>query len=114
MIHRVVLDVQLAETQAIGQARAPHQRRKARIEARAGLARDRQDLAVPPEVLRPPLDLLAGHPDGRIVVDRLQGAQTFLADPQGLGGKSGFTQMTLQSDERAHTASEHRAFQSEI
>ena len=58
MVHRVVLDVQLADAEPLGQAVAAHERREAGVETGARLAGDRQQLAVAPEVLRPLLDLL--------------------------------------------------------
>ena len=53
MVDRVVLDVQLAQAQALRQPRAADERREAGMEAGLRLAGNRQQLAVAPEVLRP-------------------------------------------------------------
>ena len=65
MVDRVVLDVQLADAEPIGQTVAAHQRREAGVETGARLAGDRQQLAIAPQVLRPPLDLLARQRESR-------------------------------------------------
>ena len=57
MIHRIVLDVELADAEPLRQPIAADQRREPRVEAGARLAGDRQQLAVAPEILRPLLDL---------------------------------------------------------
>ena len=69
------------------------------------LAGDRQQLAIAPEVLRPALDLFARQRDRAVVVDRLERAEALVAHVGGLGRKRRLAHMTLQSDERAHTAS---------
>ena len=73
-----------------------------------GLAGDRQQLAVAPEVFRPPLDLFARQPDRAVVVERLQRAEALVAHVQRFGRKLRLAEMTLQSKERAHTASARR------
>ena len=101
MIDRVVLDVQLADAEPRGQAIGPHERREPRVQARARLPLDRQQLPVPPEVSRPALDRLAGHQsaDGVVVVDHFQGPQTLVADPQRLGGKRRLTEMATKTEQ---------------
>ena len=105
MVHRVVLDVQLADAEPLRQAVAAHERREAGVEAGARLAGDRQQLAVAPEVLRPPLDLLAREVNGAVVVHRLERPEAAVADVDRLGRKRRLAEMTLQSNQRAHTAS---------
>ncbi len=105
MVDRVVLDVELADAEPVGQPSAAHQRREAGIEAGARLAGDRQQLAIAPQVLRPLLDLLARQVDGAVVVDRLERPETLVADVDRFGRKRRLTEMALQSDQRAHTAS---------
>ena len=56
MIDAVVLDVQLPHAEPGGQSLCRDQRREARVEAGARRAVDRQQLAIAPERLRPPLD----------------------------------------------------------
>jgi len=105
MIDGVVLDVQLAKTEAIGQTRAAHERREPRVEPGAGFTGDGEQFPISPEVLRAPFDFLPGDLDGGVIVDRLQRAQAFLARPQRLGWKLRLTQVTLQADKCAHTTS---------
>ena len=75
VIHRVVLDVELARAEPLRQAIAAHQRRVAGVEAGARLAGDRQQLAVAPQVLRPALDVLARQVNRAVVVHRLERAR---------------------------------------
>src|ERR1700676_2445314 len=100
MVDRVVFDVQLTQAELLCQPIAAHERRESRVEAGQWLACNRQQLAVPPEILRPLLDLLPRHRDGGVVVYRLEWTQTFVADVQGFGRERGLTQMTLESEER--------------
>ena len=87
MVDRVVLDVELADAEPLGQAVAAHQRREAGVEAGARLAGDRQQLAIAPQVLRPPLDLLARQVNRAVVVDRLERAEAPVADVSRFGRK---------------------------
>src|SRR5579872_7362634 len=112
MIHRVVLDVELVDAESRGEPIAAHQGCEAGIEPGARLADDRQQLAIPPQILGPPLDLLPRQPHGPIVVDRLERTEAAVADVQRLGRKRRLAQVTLQSDERAHTTSDN--FTSEV
>src|SRR5438093_639843 len=105
VIHRIVLDVELVDAEPIGKLIAADQRREARVEPRARFAGDRQQLAVPPQILRPPLDLLARQRDRAVVVHRLERSETFVADIRGFRRKRRLTEMTLQTDQCAHTAS---------
>ena len=117
MVHRVVLDVELADAEPLRQAIAAHQRREAGVEAGARLAGDRQQLAVAPQILRPPLDLLARQANRAVVVDRLERAKALIADVDRFGRERRLTQMTLQSNQRAHTASakrERRSLKAEV
>ncbi len=59
MIDRVVLEVQLAHAEPLRQAIAAHERREAGIEPGERLAFNRQQLAVAPQTLRTPFNLLA-------------------------------------------------------
>src|SRR5262249_17515485 len=105
MVHRVVLDVELADAEPIGEPVAADERREARVESRARLARYRQQLAIPPQVLRPPRDLIARQRNRAVVVRRLERPETFVADVSGVCRERRLAQMALQSDQRAHTAS---------
>ena len=105
MVHRVIFDVQLAQAEAIGQPVAAHERREPGMKTGARLAGDRQQLAIAPEVLRPLFDLLAREPHGAVVVYRRQRTEAPIADIQRLSRKGGLAQMTLQSDQNAHTPS---------
>src|SRR5262249_15188969 len=105
MVDRVVLDIELTQTEAIGEPRAADERREPPVKAGLRLAGDRQQLTVAPHVLWPPVDVLPGQPHRRVVVDRLERPETLLADVGRFGGKGRLAQMALQSDERAHTAS---------
>ena len=58
MVDRVVLDVELGDTELLGQPRGAHQRREAGVEAGLRLL-DRQQFLVAPERRRPRLDQLA-------------------------------------------------------
>src|SRR5712692_7051533 len=100
MVDRVVFDVELAQAEPLRQPIAAHERRKSRIEAGQRLARNGQQLAVPPEILGPLLDLLPRHRDRGVVVHWLEWTQALVADVHGLGRERGLTQMTLESDER--------------
>src|SRR6185436_12185843 len=71
----------------------------------ARFSRDRQQLAVAPEILGPPLDFCPREPDCRVVVDWLERPEAPIADVGRFGGEFRFADMTLQPDERAHTAS---------
>src|ERR1700682_5741336 len=73
------------------------------MKAGARLAGDRQQLAISPEVLRPPGDLFAGQVHRAVVVDRFQGGEAAVADVQRLRRKRRVAEMTLQPDEGAHT-----------
>ncbi len=105
MVDRIVLDIELADAEALRQPAAADQRREAGMKTGLRLAGNRQQLPIAPEVLRPPLDLLPGQLDRGVVVDRLERAEAPIADVDGFGRKHGLAEMTLQSDKRAHTAS---------
>src|ERR1700730_8168941 len=99
MVDRVILYVKLPDAQALGKPRAPHERREAGMKSRLRLAGDRQQLAVAPQILRPPRNVLARQRDGRIIVHGLERAKAPIADVDGLGGKRRFAHVTLKSDE---------------
>src|ERR1700720_2553850 len=105
MVDRIILYVELPDAKAFGKPRAPHERREAGMKSRLRLAGDRQQLAVPPQILRPPGNVFARQPDGRVVVHRLERAQAPIADVDRLGGKRRLAHVTLQSDQCGHTAS---------
>ena len=98
MVHRVVLDIELTDAEALGQAGRADERGEAGVEAGAGLTRDGQQFAVAPEVLRAPFDLFAGDVDGRVVVDRFEGAEALVADVQRFRREPGVTQMTFEAE----------------
>src|SRR5438046_1472617 len=103
MVHRIVFDVQLVQAEPFTETRRADERRESRIESRARLARNRQQLAIAPEILRTALDLFASDLDRSIVVGRLERTEAFLADPQRFGWIVGFTEMTLQTRQRTGT-----------
>src|SRR5262245_23797237 len=105
MIDRVVLDVQLAHAEALRQTGTADERRIPRMEAGPRLTGNRQQFPIAPEVLRPALDLVAGQRNSRIVVHRFERPQAPLAYVGGLCRRRCLAHVTLQSDERAHTAS---------
>src|SRR5262249_40117179 len=84
---------------------AAHQRREAGVEPGARLAGNRQQLAVTPQILRPPLDLIARERDRAVVVDGFERPEAPVTDVGGFGRERRPAQMTLQSSQRAHTAS---------
>ena len=84
MVDRVVLDVQLAQAEALGQARAADERREAGVEAGARFTGDRQQLAVAPEILRTTLDLLARDRDRRRSRKSARAGQDIFRRPRGL------------------------------
>src|SRR5437016_17941 len=75
------------------------------MKARAGVALDRQQLAISPQVFRTLRDRLPGHRPGRngVVVDDLERAQAFVAHPQRFGRKAGLAKMTAKTED-------HRGF----
>jgi hypothetical protein len=83
MVDRVVLHVDLTHAKTCGEALGANERREARMQAGPGLSFDRQQLAVPPEVLRAALDEIARDQaaNGVVIVGDLEGAQTAVADP---------------------------------
>src|SRR4029079_18898858 len=70
------------------------------MQTRARLALDRQQLAVAPQVFRPPLDRLACHRLCRqgVVVDDFQRAQALVADPERVGWEAGLTEVTAKRE----------------
>src|SRR5579859_3240866 len=111
MVDRVVFDVELVQAEAFAEARGAHERREARVESGARLAGNREQLTIAPQIFRTAFDLFAGDPDGAVVVVRLERAQALLADPQSFSRKRRFTEMTLQTLQRAcaHTAPSQRS-----
>ena len=105
MVDRVVLDVELVDAEPRGQAIAAHERREAGVEPRSRLAGNRQQLAIAPQIFRPARDLLARQRDRAVVVQRLQWTEAPIAHVGRLRRKEGLAQMTLESQECAHTAS---------
>jgi hypothetical protein len=98
VVHRVILYIQLADTEALGEAVAAHQRRKSGVEPGARRIDDRQQLAIAPQVFRTALDLLARQANRRVVIDRLERPQALLANVQGCGRELRLAQMTLQTN----------------
>src|SRR5262245_8771179 len=106
MIHRVVLDVELAQSEPLSQTRTSYKRCEPGMKPGLRIADDRQELTIAPEIFRPRGNRFASQTlDDFVIVDRLEGTQTFLADVGRLRGKHRLTQMTLQSDKGGHTAS---------
>src|SRR5438093_3394420 len=69
------------------------------------LSGDRQEFAVPPQVLRSRGNLGARQPHCVVVVDRFERTKTLIADVNRLRRKICSAQVTLQAEKRAHTAS---------
>jgi hypothetical protein len=106
MVDRIVLDVQLADAEPIRQAIAADQRREPGVEAGARLAGNRQQLTVPPQIFRPPFDVGARERNRGVVVYRFERTEAAIAHVDRLGREHRFAEMTLQSTQRAHTASD--------
>ncbi len=104
VVDAVVLDVQLADAEALGQARRRHQRREAGVESGQRLAGDRQQFAVAPDVARPRRDVLARERGARllVVVDRLERAEALVTDVGGFRGKRGVAHVALQTEQCGH------------
>jgi hypothetical protein len=94
VVDRFILDVQLADAQPLGQARAADERREAGVEPGPRLAGDREQLPVAPQIVRPRLDLGARDVDRRVVVEGLERAEAAVADIERFGGKLGPAEMT--------------------
>src|SRR5262245_18426335 len=105
MVDRGVRDVQLPQAEPLCQSIASHQRREAGVEAGRRFAGNRQQFAVAPEVLGTRLYLLARQMDRVVVVHRLERSEALVADVDRRRWKGRLAQMTLQSEEHAHTAS---------
>src|SRR5947208_3657490 len=105
MIHGIVFDVELADAEARREPIAAHERGEAGVEAGARLSRNGQQLAIAPEIFRPALDLVARERDRGVVVDRLERPEALRAHVARFRRKRRLAQMTLQSDQRVHTAS---------
>ena len=100
MVHRVVLDVELANAEPRGEAVRSDERREAGVEAGSRLTGDRQQLAIAPEVPRPTADQLPRDErgDGGVVVRHLQRSEALAAHPEGLGRVDGLAQMTAKRE----------------
>ena len=107
VVHRIVFDVQLARPRRDAEAVGLHQRREARIET-GPRRRDRQQLPIPPEILRPRADVVARH-TGRlnrvVVVGDLERAEALVADEQRFGGEAGPAHPAAQTGEMTHDGS---------
>src|ERR1700674_4720427 len=81
MVDRVVLDIELLQSEFGPQALGMKQRREARVEPDRRLAVDRQQLAIAPEISRARLDNRARDRglDFRVVVDHFERAEAGLA-----------------------------------
>src|SRR5688572_2172275 len=104
MIDGIVLEIQFADAQRLRQAICFDERGESRIEAGPGLAVDRQQLAIAPEVLRTRFDRRAADvgPDLVVVIDDFERSEAFVADPERLRGEHRLAQVTLQSDYVSH------------
>src|SRR5688572_7588923 len=100
MVDRVILYIELPDAQMFCKSLGTDERCETGMEPRAGPSFDRQQLAVSPEVLRPPLDRVAGEkrPDGLVVVADLERPEALVADPQRRGREQRLTEMTTKSE----------------
>src|SRR5262245_29557720 len=69
------------------------------METRPRLTLNRQQLAVPPEILRTLRNVVSGDLDGLVVVDRLERTETAIADVGCERWKHRLAEVTLQADE---------------
>src|SRR5260370_34189622 len=86
MVDRVVLDVQLLEPEFGAEAARVQERREARKRTRLGLAIDRQQLAIAPEVVRACRDRRARDRGAnlRVIVGDFERSEAILAHVQRL------------------------------
>src|SRR5438132_580908 len=86
MVDRVVFDVELLEPEFRAEAPRVQERREARKRPCLGLAVDRQQLAIAPEVVRARGDRRARYRSAnlRVIVGRFERAEAILADVQRL------------------------------
>jgi hypothetical protein len=100
MVHRIVLDVELADTEAGSEPVGSDERREAGMETRPRLALDRQELTVPPEALGSRLDRLPEQnlSNGLVVPRYLERAKALVADPERGGSKRRVTQVAAESE----------------
>src|SRR6185436_7480677 len=104
MIHRVVFDVELGNTECVSQAARTHQRREPGIEASARLA-DRQQLDIAPQRTGSRLnELPADDLTHRVVVVcDFERTEALAAYPVGLGRVGCTTEVTGQPGHELHT-----------
>ncbi len=69
------------------------------METRSRFTLDRQQLPVPPEILRTLLDFVGGDLDCLVVVDRLERTETAIADVGCERREHRLAEVTLQADE---------------
>src|SRR3954468_2020337 len=98
MIYRVVLDVQLLKTQALGKTIGADKRGIPGMKTGLRFAANRQKLPEAPHVPGAPLDVVTRQcaTDGVVIVSNLQRSKTLIADPQRLGREFRPAQMALQ------------------
>jgi hypothetical protein len=92
-IRGVELQPELADPERLGEPRRRDERRAARRKALLRRRGDRQQVGVAPDRARTGLDALAGD-DGALgipVVDRVERAEAFRADPDRVEAVTGFT-----------------------
>src|SRR5262249_39653098 len=98
MVDRIVFHVDFADAQPPRQPLCTHERREARVQARARLPLDRQELPVSPQVLGAALDELTGDhaANGVVVVRDFERPETAIANPERSGWKGRVAEMTAQ------------------
>ena len=109
MVDRVVLDVELANAEAFGEAIGFDQGRESGVQAGQRLVGDGQELAIPPQVLGSRLDQRARDQrfDRGVVIRDFERAETLIADPEGSGRKRRSAQMTTKAE--VHAGLSYRA-----
>jgi hypothetical protein len=107
VIDRIVFHPELADAEHPRQAVGSDERGETGVETDLGLALDRQQLAIAPEVARSRLDGIARHlaGDPLVIVDDLQGAEAGLANVDGHRGVVGAAFPAFQTDHCAHAIS---------
>jgi hypothetical protein len=102
VVHRVVLDVELADAEALGQPVGLHERREARVEARARLTLDREQRSITPDAARPAGDALARDDlgDSLVVPMDFERTHALAADPERARGIDRVANVTTEAEVR--------------
>jgi hypothetical protein len=98
MVDRIVLDVELANTQPLRQSIGANERRESGIQAGSWFLFYWEQLAVPPHVPRSRLDgrAIDDLGDGLVVPGDLEGTQTLIANPECSGLEGGVADMAAE------------------